>query len=856
MEVQQFYQRKKCTQKDDMERKNISRLKQWKLRSDAISLMCEGLVEHQPIETILVQLEHTLCYQKEWFAYDWLADDMKARDLCGFRRFLQWISFDWEVLKANITVSYPSNLVSDGMLEQRVSLIAKKEGAYHGLIIVFKKSEFSLGGKQLHTNLNTRLEMLLPKAILEKVYPGIIMEYITILNGEDGYEIPETFLETTTKKSNRLTVAFGEYYDENGCFNFYQLEQKVKEVIKAPIPGSCYGCEFHALCKTEPLVGEKKVSVIHSPYSLPLFTETQKQVVNFKEGSLLVVAGPGSGKTATLIGRVHELIKSGVHPERIMTVTFTNKAVNELKERCLSFLPEEDLPYISTLHALAFDILKANRHLFPRGIRICSDTSKLKLLKKLTDHADKLHGQNYTRIYGKKGFLNDLELQIREVNSIGEEAFLEKYPETDSDFFRLAETFTQIMKDRGYLVLDDSVKLCVLLLKKHPEILEMYQNGWDYIMVDEYQDVDRYQSEMIDLLANKKKNLVCFGDPDQEIYGFRGGTNAFMLSFTDRFPAYQLTLDKNFRSTKEIVALSNAFIKLNKNRIDTSMVEVKGEKQKPEFTTVSNTRELETLIKKCLEKGYSFKDVAIISRKNNLLEQLSREMRLPVIMEKSLLIYSSAFRLLLCVLSFFFNGYHEDDTWLSLFHLFRITPETDTHYDTWIMKRYQPFTNTSFYEQMEVKDNIDSMMGTMFLLYHSLQCSDLNGFLKYYQRKLAVLEGMNDLVDMIKSEEIASLSELYSHLLFMDEICDERRILPREKEAITLITAHESKGKEYPVVFVYGLDNDFPLSQNDAEDVVEESRRLLYVAMTRAKDILYGVKLFGNSSLIDEISCP
>lgn len=468
----------------------------------------------------------------------------------------------------------------------------------------------------------------------------------------------------------------------------------------------------------------------------------QRKAVSAIQGPLCIVAGPGSGKTRVLVERIAHLVEhEGTAPESILAITFTTKAAREMRERVKERLggSEKNLPYIGTFHAFAFDLLKE-------------------------------HGEQI-------GIPSDF--------SVAEENDKEKRD-----------------KERSTLTFDDLLIHAVALLEKHPNARALYQKKFKYLMVDEYQDTNAPQARLLELLAQKHRNLCVVGDPNQSIYGFRGAEPEHFYTFPQRYPsAAIIKLNKNYRSSKHIVEASDALIGRNTNNpIRSSWSEralsapirithAASASQEASFI-VKTIQELiggteyEYLTRSDTSEQYHFSDIAVLYRLNavgRFLEQSFARAALPFVVVGA----------------------------------------------------------RSFFEHPEIVETLDKLkeMGAG-------EKTPLSGALRTIVEKRAACNRPEILLELVV------IATTYDHLsfpearekLFTDAALSSTEDDWRERQnAITLMSVHAAKGLEFPVVFIAGAEEGlFPyLKEGESDERLAEERRLFYVAMTRAKDRLY-----------------
>ena len=433
----------------------------------AIQMLCQEMSKGTDTTDILSIVEDYLssAVVEEWFSFSWQKEREVLDLIAKLRRFLNWLG-KVEVMDHDVEVTIP---FKTNVLQAKVNLIVRFPNGTFGAINIFKgKSTKSMAGKTVHTSMKTDLYALVSKKVLEIRYPNIIVSnvYLTHENDEVGNILSE-FEISGKRTSNVYSLNFKDYYDKEGTFLHQKLLDAVLEVVKTPMQPTCYGCKHERLCHTKKAAAICEVeSEEHSDYKLPVFSVTQQEVVNHKEGPCLVLAGPGSGKTATLTGRIHSLIQSGIDPDYILAITFTRDAANEIKERVYSFT--EELPYISTIHALCYDILKKNASRVGMEVKLLGNKERLSLIENMAEAFEPLAGFQYHVIDGNQGLLKTLGRKLDKylLNFHKDaEAFLEEEKELGYDFIQFAHYYEDLCSAKGYISFTQQISLCVELLK-------------------------------------------------------------------------------------------------------------------------------------------------------------------------------------------------------------------------------------------------------------------------------------------------------------------------------------------------------------------------------------------------------
>ncbi len=758
-------------------------------------------------------------YLDLWFEFEWQKPAQVRDDLLCFSRFLDYLG-DVTVLEANRSVSCE---IGDIRLCSRVDLVTKGKGGAVSAYIIFPKSaNKSPGGKSVHTSTKTDLYALTAKSALEETYPGVAVNLVYLFNNSDTSGNIGPFIATTTRKSNIFTNTFKDFY-EDGVFDRDGLNALILNTLNVKVEADCYNCPHGDLCARNTVTNVSKavakdlVAPKDPGYVLPVFTKEQEMVINHKDGPMLVCAPPGSGKTATLVGRVKHLIDAGISPEFILAITFTRDAAGELLNRCKSFCESDSMPEISTIHSLALRILTSNPTLLGKEVRVLSQFERFKIIETLLKECDRIEGLNYSQTKGKNGLYavtaRYLDSYFSDTSTFLKEKGLKE------DFVAFAETYRLTLSSHGLVGYDSLVPMAISLMEKEPKVLDGLSSRFKYIMVDEYQDVDLDQVRFIYMLS-RHKNLVVVGDDDQSIYGFRGGSNRYMLEFNRHFPeSVQVVFTTNFRSTDELVRSSERFIRKNKNRIQK---EVRGNNRKgiaPEVISGQDVNELEDCVKRLVSEGYKYSEMAVLATKNATLEGLFREVSFPSVLGKSYLTDNAMFLIVLDILSLFFNGL-KDSTLVHLLSILGVSPDFSSYPDVFT----GDFKGTGDNTYMALRF-INRCLKVLARESSSMYFSDFV-FQSFKMDNTAVQSAFEQMVSSYHAKDTKTLYEI---MRYMAEAGDETRIEPDTTDKVLFITSHESKGMEWKVVI---LIDDFK------DEKSEEINRLYYVAMTRAKDRL------------------
>lgn len=601
--------------------------------------------------------------------------------------------------------------------------------------------------------------------------------------------------------------------------------------------------------------------------------DKQKDAVLCVKGPLLVIAGAGSGKTKALTHRIAYLMREKqVSPWNILAVTFTNKAVNEMKERIIHLLgtdDESDLPSIGTFHATCVRILRRKIHLlnYENSFTIY-DTADQQILMK-----------NIMRDLG----MSEKEMNPRSIlrhisNAKNQLITPANYQTYVTNYFteKVHEAYTHYQKalqKNSALDFDDIIMKTVELFKQEPKVLDEYQEKFKYISVDEYQDTNHAQYVLTNLLAEKYRNLCVIGDSDQSIYSFRGADIQNILDFEKDYPDAKIVLlEENYRSTQNILDGAHAIISKNARRKEKKLWTQRDGGEKIVVRALENERSEADFIASTIQTQLtrheipSYKDFVVLYRTN----AQSR------VLEETFLRYGMPYRIVGGIKFYQRKEVKDMVAYLRVIHnpndsvsLFRIinTPSRKLGAKTLeTIQQYALQKSISFFEALEQAEKIAGLppskiesVTNFVQLIRQLQTInnefsasgvikhvlDLTGYKKFIND--GTIEGESRLENIY---ELISVASKYDNLeagislnIFLEEISLIADVdsLDNEDNAITLMTIHSAKGLEFPVVFIIGLEEGLlPHSQSMLErDELEEERRLMYVAMTRAKNQLF-----------------
>jgi DNA helicase-2/ATP-dependent DNA helicase PcrA len=596
-----------------------------------------------------------------------------------------------------------------------------------------------------------------------------------------------------------------------------------------------------------------------------LLNDQQETAVQHVQGPLLVLAGAGSGKTRVVTFRIAHLIDIGTPSSKILAVTFTNKAAEEMKHRIRTLKNAQVLS--CTFHSLGAKILRESIGAlgYQTSFSIYDEEDSEKLLKTCLEQL---------QIDKEKGLLKKIRLQI----SSAKNDLLS--PDAVKNENLLQETYALYqhkLKECNALDFDDLLYLPVQLFRMHSEIKEMYQNRWSFLLIDEYQDTNLAQYTLAKNLVETHQNIFAVGDPDQSIYSWRGARYENILNFASDFPgAKVITLDQNYRSTNTILQGANALIQKNSQRYDKRLWSALGEGSKIKVYVGQNEKQeaefvAGQIIKHASNDAIAFDHMAIFYRTNaqsRAFEDVLLARRAPYTIIGGVSFYDR--REVKDLLAFLKMIISDTDliSFLRTIHIPRrgLGPATvDKMTLTAANHRIPIFTfceellsSPHFSSQVKLspkqKEGLHSYVHLIHQLRHRKssmkihelisEAISLSYYLNYIKEDPETFQDRKENIEELiaKAAEWEDEREEPSLSQFLEELSLRiQTIQNQDTPSIKLMTLHNSKGMEFDLVFLVGLEEDlFPhINTIDNEKAIEEERRLCYVGMTRAKRELY-----------------
>ena len=606
--------------------------------------------------------------------------------------------------------------------------------------------------------------------------------------------------------------------------------------------------------------------------NLDFLNKEQKEAVLSTEGPLLILAGAGSGKTRVLTTKIAYLIEEcGVSPYNILAITFTNKAAQEMKDRIFAQIGVKAKgAQISTFHSFGVRILSDyfDKLGYQKNFVIMDSDDSLSIIKKILKNKG-LDPKSYNP--------NAIRNQISSCkNEMMDYSDYEKFAIGDYEkvVYEVFKEYQTTLKDNNSIDFDDLLLLPIKLFREHPNVLKAYQERFQYVLIDEYQDTNETQYILSKMICAKYKNICCVGDEDQSIYSFRGANYRNILNFEKDYPnAKVIKLEQNYRSTTNILNAANAVIKHNKDRKDKKLWSTKGEGDLITYYRAYNgideaqyvTREIKNLI----NEGIEYQSIAVLYRTNAQSHTIEEELlkdSIPYRIVGGVGFYSR--KEIKDVLAYLRLIYNSKDN-ISLLRVINVPKRGIGNKTISNLIEKANRESKSIYDvidsgkELAFKEMIEKLKAqseTLTLTELVDRILDVTGIKKEYEDEKSLeadirLENLEELKTVTRTfEEREGIVSLEDFLLEVSLVTDVNEY-DKDPNKVSLMTVHSVKGLEFPYVFIVGLEEGlFPHVNsllNDSE--LEEERRLMYVAITRAKDKLYIVNarnrmLFGQET--------
>ncbi|HEL1586368.1 TPA: DNA helicase PcrA [Streptococcus suis] len=602
--------------------------------------------------------------------------------------------------------------------------------------------------------------------------------------------------------------------------------------------------------------------------------DRQAEAVQTTEGPLLIMAGAGSGKTRVLTHRIAYLIdEKMVNPWNILAITFTNKAAREMKERAYALNPATQDSLIATFHSMCVRILRRDAdHIgYNRNFTIVDPGEQRTLMKRILKqlNLDPKKWSERTILATISNAKNDL------IDDVAYEAQAgDLYTQIVAKCYK---AYQKELRQSEAVDFDDLIMLTLRLFDQNPEVLTYYQQKYQYIHVDEYQDTNHAQYQLVKLLASRFKNICVVGDADQSIYGWRGADMQNILDFEKDYPESKVVLlEENYRSTKTVLQAANEVIENNRNRRPKKLWTQNAEGDKITYYKASDENDeaiyVAGQIDQLVRSGKTYKDFAVLYRTNaqsRTIEEALLKSNIPYTMVGGTKFYSrKEIRDVISYLNLIANPFDN-------ISFERVVNEPKRGVGPGTVDKIRDFATMQDMSLLEasqhimlsgikgkaaqavwdfstliynLRDRLDSLTVTELVEEVLNQSGYLNALaiqgtieanarIENIQEFLSVTKNFDEKGSEEEETGLETLSRFLNDLALIADTDDDSR----EASEVTLMTLHAAKGLEFPVVFLIGMEeNVFPLSRASEEEAeLEEERRLAYVGITRAEQILY-----------------
>lgn len=596
--------------------------------------------------------------------------------------------------------------------------------------------------------------------------------------------------------------------------------------------------------------------------------EQQREAVTTTEGYVRIIAGAGTGKTKALTYRYAYLVDElGISTSNILCVTFTNKAAREMSKRIRQMIGDSDTGYICTFHGFCVKLLREDIHAinYPQNFVVMDSEDTEDILKTVYENAH-IQSRTYTFDMARdhiSAMKNEMQ-HIAYLADISNDRLLADYENASDIPEKVFLGYLYEQKKVYGLDYDDLITIALHILRTDAEKCRKWQERMMYVMVDEFQDVSGNQYALAEILSGYHRNLFIVGDPDQTIYTWRGARIEYILNFdAEHEDTKTVFLDVNYRSIPEILAVSNSLIEKNKKRLPHRLEAYKKSGRRPQYihskTTGDEARWMTAEIQKLISTGNSYSDIAVIYRSHFVsrsIEEAFIKSKIPYTLYSGVEFYKR--KEIKDVLAYLRMIVYSDD--LSFRRVINEPKRNFGKKRMALLKAYADSHRCSLYnalwDLLEEK-SVKTTGATVFV-------DIIEGFKKTYKEKkltdlvTEILEQTGYEVMLRQSgeqERLDNLAELKQSIDEFEKTSGEENTLEeylqsialytnsdkeQDKETVKMMTIHTAKGLEFPYVFVCGVNEGiFPSKHVDTEDMLEEERRMAYVACTRAERGLY-----------------
>lgn len=636
------------------------------------------------------------------------------------------------------------------------------------------------------------------------------------------------------------------------------------------LAAASHGCSMSGI---KEFVLRSPTSIAEGPYRIDYekaLNPAQLEAVRTLEGPLLVVAGAGTGKTRTLVYRVARLVERGVAPQHILLLTFTRRAAEEMLHRAAALLDGRCRAVQGgTFHSFANAVLRRYGAALglPSHFTILDRGDMEDVLQRLRTQLG--FDRSATRFPRKDALAEVLSMSANKEEPILQ-VLTELYPhflDHASAIEELARAYARYKREHALLDYDDLLLFLRALLEQHPDVRHTIAQTHRYVMVDEYQDTNRVQADIVYWLGQAHRNVMVVGDDAQSIYSFRGANFRNILEFPQRFPdARVVTIEENYRSTQPILDLANAILAEAREGYGKQLFTRRTRGEPPFLVATPDERSQSQFVCQQIlelrEQGYALNDIAVLMRSSFHSFDLELELaqhRIPFVKRGGYrLVESAHVKDLLAHLRLIANPFDVVSWHRVLLLLEGIGPRTAALIEQWIQAQPQPLAALQSFPRRDVRERLSGLASLLERLSRLTNPAEqTDEVLRYY---VPLLERQypddhprrrKDLEHLVGlASEHRSLLAFLTHMALDPPTDSVDGVMATEgdNELLVLSTIHSAKGLEWRAVFViWATEGRFPAPHSLAPEDLEEERRLLYVAVTRARDqlyITYPVKVF------------
>lgn len=723
-------------------------------------------------------------------------------------------------------------------------------------VVKIKKGEpkMSIRGQKFETQPKNSIDLYLLSELGKSLYADkpIIASLYHLKSKDDTSKKTVDYFEVK-KGKNIISYSFDAEEEELVKLRVIDLLEKDFSITseKTCDTANCDFCNYKNICSYDEKAQGNNLEIVEKAKKATelKLTLPQHDAIMFENGIARINAGAGSGKTTIIALRVVELIRNGCSPSDILLVTFTNKGAQEMKDKIEYWLKKFKLTdvdikkmFIMTFNSWGEMVIKEkyDKLGFTAEPKLAEKVQRYDIIFELLKEFDKIEGSNYKNplldFPNAKGVVVELDEYFDKIKGnfvISADAVVEQLkmlPTKANIIFDMYTRFNEMLLEKNLLQYQDQINHLIYLMDEYSDEFDMF--SYKHIILDEYQDTDKIQFDVVSFLVNLErfKSLMVVGDDSQAIFSFRHATPENILRFHEYFEDVKdIFLVDNFRSTPEIIATANALNDVNTNKIDKQLISRQAHGNKPmvqEYRTIEDEYEgISKVVRDTIDNGVNPENIAIVARTKSELfkiESYLNQKDIPYVMDiAEPLLNNSNLHILISFADFFENEYMDLGLleYLYIFKREEINKMTNEE-----IRELVEIRKGSFLEKLEACDTEEDRINLYFAIIESIAKKD---------------KAISAFLDELKEKSFFTVNSLFDYLRKLIAYEDEKAVAKDEEvyRAVTLTTAHTSKGKEFDVVI--NTVNKFKNERGMKLEEIEEERRLFFVAITRAKKQLY-----------------